>query len=165
MTKISRAPLVLCWLFEWILWLVFTDNIGRRELIAGAAASALATYFSFAFARRKPIASFGIPHGIKVVWRLPGVLARDTVVVLFALARRLSGEKLPSGIAAIPFKAVADSPTSRSKRALATTLMTITPNTLVLGVLKDREMLFFHRLLPQPVSGLARELSGSGRSA
>jgi multisubunit Na+/H+ antiporter MnhE subunit len=159
MTRISRAPLFLCWLFEWILWLVFTDNTGFRELLAGAAAAAIATYFSFEFASRKTIAGFGRPAGLRVIWHVPAVLARDTAVLLIAVARRLAGRGLPSGYAAIPFRAVGDNPRSRSKRALAATVMTVTPNTLVLGVLKDERILFFHRLLPQSPSSLERQLS------
>lgn len=166
MTKVSPAPLVACWFSEWILWLVLTDNTGWRELTIGAAAAAVATYFAFKFASRKPIASFRLPHGISVIWVLPWVLAHDTAILLFAVAQRLIRRKLRSGIAGIPFGAVANRPTSRSKRALATTLMTITPNTLVLGVLREREILFFHRLVPQPASALARQLTQStGRPA
>jgi multisubunit Na+/H+ antiporter MnhE subunit len=165
MTRISRAPIFLCWLFEWILWLIFTDNTGFRELLSGAAAAAIATYFSFVFASRKTIASFQIPYGIGIIWRVPGVLARDTAALLVAVMRRLAGRALPSGYAAIHFVAVGDNPRSRSRRALATTLMTVTPNTLVLGILRNERIIFFHRLLPQPPSSLARHLCArSGHS-
>ncbi|MGA9884646.1 MAG: Na+/H+ antiporter subunit E [Candidatus Acidiferrales bacterium] len=166
MTKISRAPVALCWLFEWILWLVFTDNTGYRELLAGAAAAAVATYFSFSLAARRPGHGFRVSSGMAVIWHLPAALAHDTGVLLFALGLRLTGKRLPSGIVGIPFGAVANSPVARGKRALATTLMTITPNTLVLGVLKEKQILFYHRLLPQPPSTLVRQLSeGAGRSS
>jgi multisubunit Na+/H+ antiporter MnhE subunit len=166
MTKLSPAPLVACWFSEWILWLLFAENTGWRELTIGAAAAAIATYFVFEFASRKPITSFRLPHGISVIWLLPWVLAHDTAILLLAVARRLAGGNLRSGVAGIPFGAVANRPASRSKRALATTLMTITPNTLVLGVLREREVLFFHRLVPQPASALARRLTQpTGRPA
>lgn len=166
MTKIFRGSLLLCWVSEWVLWLVFTDNTGYREILAGAAASALATYFAFIFASRKTIGSFWIPREIVVVWRLPAELIHDTGVLLLALTRRMAGQDIPSDIAAIPFAATSNDPESRGQRALATTLLTVTPNTLVLGILVDEKLLFFHRLLPQPVSGLARQLSGAvGRSA
>jgi multisubunit Na+/H+ antiporter MnhE subunit len=161
MTRVSRAPLLWCWLFEWLLWLVFTDSLDFRELAAGAAAATIATYFSFVFASRKTIGSFWFPREIAVIWRLPAELAHDTLVLLLALMRRFAGEDLPSGIVGIPFSAVGKRPESRGKRALAITLLTVTPNTLVLGVLTDEKVLFFHRLLPQPASALARRLSGA----
>jgi multisubunit Na+/H+ antiporter MnhE subunit len=165
MTTTSRVRFLLCWLFEWVLWLVFTDNTGYRELLAGAAAAAISTYFSFAFAHRKRVAGFRIPAGLRAIWHVPAALARDTAVLMAALARRLAGQRLPSGYAAIPFAAVGEDPRSRGKRALAATLMTTTPNTLVLGILKDEKVLFFHRLIPQPPSALTRRLSAHpGRS-
>jgi multisubunit Na+/H+ antiporter MnhE subunit len=163
MTRISRVRFLLCWLFEWVLWLVFTDNTGFRELLVGAAVAAIATYFSFVFAHRKKVTSFRMPAGLGVIWQVPAVLARDTAVLLLAVARRLAGRSLPSGYAAIPFAAVGDNPRSRGKRALAATLMTVTPNTLVLGVLKNEKVLFFHRLLPEPPSSLTRRLSAHTR--
>ncbi len=161
MTRTSRLPPLLCWLSEWILWLVFTDNVGFRELLAGAAAAAFATYFSFVFASRKAIGGFWFPREIAVIWRLPAELAHDTSILLLALVRRMAGYDIPSDIVGIPFGAVSNKPESRGKRALATTLLTVTPNTLVLGVLKDEKVLFFHRLLPEPASALARQLSGA----
>jgi multisubunit Na+/H+ antiporter MnhE subunit len=161
MTRISRSPLLLCWLSELILWLVFTDNIGFREILAGAAAAAAATYFSFVFASRKTIGGFWFPSEMAVIWHLPAELAHDTGVLLLALVRRIAGRDIPSAIVGIPFGAVGKRPESRGKRALATTLLTVTPNTLVLGILKDEKVLFFHRLLPQPVSALGRQLSGA----
>ena len=166
MRKVSRLPVVVCWLFEWGLWLVFTDNVGYRELLAGAGAATIATYFSLAFASRKPIDSFQVPRGLSVIWDVPAALAQDTAVLLLAVARRLAGKRIHSGMVAIPFGAVGDNPSSRGKRALATTLMTITPNTLVLGILRDERILYFHRLVPQPPSRLARRLSDrTGRFA
>lgn len=166
MTKIARAPVALCWLLEWILWLVFTDNAGYRELLVGAVVAGVATYFSFSLAARKPGHGFRVSSGMAVIWHLPGALAHDTAVLLFALYLRLTGKRPASAIVGIPFGAVANSPVARGKRALATTLMTITPNTLVLGVLRDKQILFFHRLLPQPPSTLVRQLSESaGRSS
>jgi len=159
MTTTSRVRFLVCWLFQLVLWLVFTANAGFRELLVGAAAAAIATYFSFSFAHREKGTSFRMPAGLGVIWRVPAVLARDTAVLLIAVARRLAGHSLRSGYAAIPFAAVGDNPRSRGKRALAATLMTITPNTLVLGILKDEKVLFFHRLLPQPASSLTKKLS------
>jgi multisubunit Na+/H+ antiporter MnhE subunit len=165
MTRASRVPLLLCWFSEWVLWLVFTDNFGFRELLAGAAAAALATYFSFVFASRRTIGSFSFPREIAAIWRVPSELAHDTGILLLALVQRIAGRDIPSDIVGIPFNAASERPESRGKRALATTLLTVTPNTLVLGILKDEKMLFFHRLLPQPASALARQLSGAtGRS-
>jgi len=163
MTTTSRVRLAVCWLSEWALWLVFTDNTGFRELLAGAVGAAIATYFSFVFVSRKKVTSFRMPAGLSAVWLVPTALAHDTVVLLIAVARRLAGHRLPSGYAAIPFAAVGDNPRSRGKRALAATLMTTTPNTLVLGILKDERVLFFHRLIPQPPSSLARRLSAHAR--
>lgn len=160
MTRIFRGSLLFCWLSEWVLWLVFTDNVGFREILAGAAASALATYFAFIFASRQTIGTFWFPREMAVIWRLPAELVHDTAVLLLALARRIAGRDIPSDIVAIPFGATGNDPESHGKRALATTLLTVTPNTLVLGIPVEEGLLYFHRLLPQPASGMARRLSG-----
>ena len=87
------------------------------------------------------------------------MLARDTWVLLQSIGRRLAGKELPSRIVAIPFHRGGSDALSQGRRAFAITILTLTPNTLVLDIPQDREILFFHTLIPQPIPKFIREIA------
>jgi len=88
---------------------------------------------------------------LKEAIHVPPQLFTDTGLLALTVARLLIGARPASGIVAVHFCRGSNMPSSRMRRALATTYLTVTPNTLVLGILRDPELLVFHRMVARPL--------------
>jgi hypothetical protein len=79
---------------------------------------------------------------------LPGQVVRDTVVVFAALWRRLAhGEQPPSGFREIPARFGDDSDEGVTRRVLLVGGRSVAPNTFVLGIDGERDVMVVHRLV------------------
>jgi multisubunit Na+/H+ antiporter MnhE subunit len=140
------------WLVWWVLmmsfWVMLDDSIATDELLAGAGAAALAAFFAElvtyqAQARFRMRIEWLVP-----ALRLPGQLARDTVIVYAALWRRLArGEQPPSAFVELPVRYGDDSMEGATRRALLMGGTSVAPNTFVLGIDADRDVMVVHRLV------------------
>lgn len=140
------------WLVWWVLlmslWVVLDDSIALDELLAGAGAAALAAFLaelvSYQAATR---------FRMRVEWlgpalRLPGQVARDTVIVFAALGRRLlRGEQPPSGFREIPVPFGGSNDEGVTRRALLVGGRSVAPNTFVLGIDSERNVMIVHQLV------------------
>lgn len=147
--KIPFRAFFFTWLACWVSWLILTDNTGYREMIVGAISSAitLVAVGSFALATH---ARYGIRgRFLREAVHIPEILGQGLWVLLIAMARQLRGAEVPSGTAVVRFRPGADDPASRARRALAVSFLTIAPNNLVFGILRDEEIFFFHTVIPQ----------------
>ena len=140
------------WLVWWTLmmsfWIMLDDSIRSDELLAGAGAAALAALLaevvSYQAATR---------FRMRIEWlvpalKLPGQLVADMVVVYGALWRRLvHGEQPPSAFLELPARFGDDSPEGVTRRALLVGGTSVAPNTFVLGIDKDTDVMVVHRLV------------------
>jgi multisubunit Na+/H+ antiporter MnhE subunit len=79
---------------------------------------------------------------------LPGEVARDTVIVFAALWRRLvRGEQPPSGFREIPARFGGTSDEDVTRRVLLVGGRSVAPNTFVLGIDPDRNVMVVHQLV------------------
>jgi multisubunit Na+/H+ antiporter MnhE subunit len=140
------------WLVWWVLmmsfWVMLDDSIATDELLAGAGAAALAAFFAElvtcqAQARFRMRIEWLVP-----ALRLPGQLARDTVIVYAALWRLLvRGEQPPSAFVELPVRYGDGSMEGATRRALLVGGASVAPNTFVLGIDADRDVMVVHRLV------------------
>jgi len=148
---LSLVEIALVWISQLVLWLVFADNSGFREIIVGAVAAAMGTYFVPSFVARTQ-ASFDFrARWVLQVAHVPKFVFGDTCILLRVGVLRLLGNDVPGAIVAVKFDAGDDDALSRGRRALATSYLTFAPNTLVMGIPRDAQLLFFHTLIPQPL--------------
>lgn len=150
----SGVPLVetaLVWISQLVLWLVFADNSGFREIIVAAVAATIGTYFVRSFVARTKASFKFRARWVLQVLHVPKLLFTDTWVSLRVVALRLLGRDVPGLIVAVKFDAGDDDAPSRGRRALAITYLTCAPNTLVMGIPRDQQLLFFHTLIPRPI--------------
>ena len=151
------------WLIWWVLmmsfWVMLDDSIATDELLAGAAAAALAALLaelvSYQAATR---------FRMRIAWivpalRLPGEVARDMVIVYAALWRRLAGGQQPdSAFAEVPARFGDDTPEGVTRRTLLVGGRSLAPNTFVLGIDPERDVMVVHQLVARPPS----DQQGSG---
>jgi hypothetical protein len=127
---------------------VLDDSIATDELLAGAGAAALGAFLAElagqqAGSRLRMRARWLIP-----ALRLPADVARDTVIVFTALARRLVlGQEPDGGFRELPVRPGPDTPEGPTRRALLIGGRSVAPNTFVLGIDTDRDVLIVHQLV------------------
>jgi multisubunit Na+/H+ antiporter MnhE subunit len=150
--------MLVTWLSQLVLWVVFANNVGFREIGIGSLAAAISTYFVFLFL-----------HGTRDRFRLqnkysrqivhvPAILFSGTWVLLCAIALKVSGRKIPSQIVAVHFRPGGNDAASKGRRALAITYLNLAPNNLVLGILQDQRVFFFHTVIPRPLPAFLFEM-------
>jgi multisubunit Na+/H+ antiporter MnhE subunit len=140
------------WLVWWTLmmsfWIMLDDSLNSDELLAGAGAAALAALLaevvSYQAATRFRMRAEWLVPALK----LPGQLIHDMVVVYGALWRLLArGEQPPSAIVELPARFGDDSPEGITRRVLLVGGTSVAPNTFVLGIDKDTNVMVVHRLV------------------
>jgi multisubunit Na+/H+ antiporter MnhE subunit len=140
------------WLVWWALlmafWVVLDYSTERNELLAGAGAAALGAFLAElvtdqAATRFRMRARWLLP-----ALRLPGQVARDTVIVFAALWRRLArGEEPASEFRELPARYGGDTAEDVTRRVLLIGGQSVAPNAFALGMDSDRDVMVIHQLV------------------
>ena len=130
------------------LWVAVDDSLQFDELLAGAGAAALAALaaetVTYQAATRLRIRGAWLLEAL----RLPGEVAHDTVTVFAALARTLATRKPPpGGFREMKVRRGDDSPLGVTRRVLLTGAHSLAPNTFVLGIDSERDVMVVHELV------------------
>jgi multisubunit Na+/H+ antiporter MnhE subunit len=155
------------WLAWWVLmmalWVMVDDSLQFDELLAGAGAAAIAALAAevitsqagIGASQRRNSQPGNRPSRPRAAWsvaaqalHLPGEVARDTVTVFGALARTLATGRQPdSGYAEIPVRYGDDTQAGETRRVLLTGARSLAPNTFVLGLDRERDVMVVHHLV------------------
>lgn len=140
------------WLTWWVLlmsfWVILDNSIDTDELLAGAGAAAIA-----AFLAELVTYQAATRLRMRVEWaapalRIPGEVARDTGIVFAALYRRLArGVEPPSGFRELPVRYGDNTAAGKTRRALLVGGTSVAPNSFVLGIDQDRDVMIIHQLV------------------
>jgi multisubunit Na+/H+ antiporter MnhE subunit len=136
------------WLILMVFWVITDDSIALAELLAGAGAAAVG-------AGLVEIASHqaAVWFGFRLAWLpralgLPRQVLAETGIVFAALWRRLvHGEEPADGFVAEPARYGPDTPEGRLRRAAIVGARSLAPNSFVLGIDKDRDVIVVHMLV------------------
>ena len=140
------------WLVWWVLlmgfWVAVDDNIGLAELGAGAAAAGLGAFVA-------EVAGYqaATRFRMRIEWlvpafRLPGQVLGDTLLVFRALWHQLvHGEPPPSGFRVLPARFGDQADLDVTRRVLLVGANSLAPNTFVLGIDEDRDVMVVHQLV------------------
>jgi hypothetical protein len=147
--RVDRALVWLGWFAALnLLWLLLISSFVLEETILGLFASALAATAAVAVREQVLVAFRPQPRWLLAAWRLPGRTARESLLVLGALARHLAGRGLVRGSFRTRRVALPDDPAeSAAKRALLIAGESFAPNAYVLGVDEDSGLMLTHELV------------------
>ncbi len=143
------------WFVWWILmmsfWVMLDDSIATDELLAGAGAAAIAALLA-ELVTYQAASRFRMRIGwLAPALRLPGEVVRDLVIVYAALWRQLvRGQQPHSAFAELPARYGDDSPEGVTRRTLLIGGRSLAPNTFVLGIDSERDVMVVHRLVADP---------------
>ena len=150
--NLPAARRVGSWLVWWVLmmsfWVMIDDSVETDELLAGAGAAALAAVFA-ELVTYQAATRFRMRTGwLGPALRLPGQVVGDTIIVYRALWRRLvHGEQPPSAFLELPARFGDDTPEGVTRRTLLIGGTSLAPNTFVLGLDRERDVMVVHRLV------------------
>jgi multisubunit Na+/H+ antiporter MnhE subunit len=150
------------WCVEWVLlfvlWLAIA-GFSRNEMIAGSAASAVAAGAVEAVRGLEYPRFYPYLRWILEAWRIPGQIAADTVLLVRKLGRMIFlGDRDTGHFQSIPFRAHGNDSRCVARRALATTYVTLPPNSIVIGIDRDHDWMLIHFLEPAPLPPIIRLL-------
>jgi multisubunit Na+/H+ antiporter MnhE subunit len=129
-------------------WVAIDDSVQFDELLAGAAAAALAALAAELVTHQAEVRLRLRPRWLLGALRLPWEVARDTGVVFGALARLLLRRERPdSEFVEIPVRYGDDTPLGQTRRVLLTGARSLAPNAFVLGMDPERDTMVVHRLV------------------
>jgi multisubunit Na+/H+ antiporter MnhE subunit len=132
------------------LWLLFVDTFALEEVLAGLVAAAVAATAADVVRAQDRVRFRMDPGWLRDLGRLPGQVLRDTWLVAVALWRHLRGQPVEGSFRALAFPREPDDASSAARRALVTSLVSLTPNTYVVGVEGDEGAMLVHQLVPEP---------------
>lgn len=142
----SVAAWWLAWAFAAALYLLLIDITDLPELIVGGVAAALAATGS-ELARQQRV----VGETIRLRWLL-GLyrpllkVPVDIALVSFAALAALVGRRSPGQFRAVRFSPGADEQRESGRHALTEALGSFAPNTIVVGIDPDRQLLLAHQL-------------------
>lgn len=140
------------------LWMLFVSQLQGAELVAGAAAALLGAVAD-GVVKSKRLAKFRPrPSWVWLFSWEPWYVLTGSASILRALARRLMGKKSEAQFRVVPFRAGGKDSKSAARRALAITATSISPDTIVVGIDRERGFTLLHLIAPKPVPKIARKL-------
>jgi multisubunit Na+/H+ antiporter MnhE subunit len=129
-------------------WVILDDSIALDELLAGAGAAALAATLAELIGHQAATRFRMRAEWMAPALGLPGQVVRDAVIVFAALWRLLAhGEQPPSGFREIPARFGDDSDEGVTRRVLLVGGRSLAPNTFVLGIDRERNVMVVHQLV------------------
>jgi multisubunit Na+/H+ antiporter MnhE subunit len=145
------ARLAAWWIALAALWLVLDDTVAFPELMTGAAAALLGAIAAEVVHSQKLVRVRLKPSWLRHAWRPLVQLIPDTARVLAVLLRQLILRRPPRGeFRAVSFRAGrADGAYDTTRRSLAKAVGSFAPNTYVVGVDTDRDLMLVHQLDPK----------------
>src|SRR5689334_10702624 len=145
-------PARLCawWIALAALWLLLDDTVAFPELMTGAVAALIGAIAAEVVHSQGLVRVRLKPAWFRYAWRPLVRLFPDTARVLFVLLRTLVLRRPSNGrFRALPFRAGRrGGRRDTTRRALAKAVGSFTPNTYVIGVDQERDLLIVHQLEP-----------------
>ena len=128
-------------------YIVLIDTVDLPEVYAGIGAALLAGA-AYEAARRQGVAEARVSlRWVLRGWRVIASIPRQIAWVSWlALAQLVAPREARGSLRAVPFQAGADGSGDVGRRALAEGLGSLAPNTIVIGIDRERDLLLVHQL-------------------
>jgi multisubunit Na+/H+ antiporter MnhE subunit len=162
-TPPSRArPRVTFWVAWYVplvvLWLAFVDTLATAEVVLGLVAAAVAATAAD-LVRAQDLVRFRVEWSwLRDLWRLPRQVLGDSWALAVVLWRRLRGRPVTGTLRTVPFPVEQDDARSAGRRALVTGIVSLAPNTYVVGIEGDEGFALLHQLVPGPADPIPRSM-------
>jgi hypothetical protein len=144
---------VLLWLVWWVamfaFYLALVDTRQHPELVLGAVVAAAGASAAVAIRSARPLRASLAPALLRVLPAAVWGLVSQSALVLGFLFRRLAGRRQRGRFRTAPFRGGGDGPRDVGRRALTEGLGSLGPNTIVVGIDRERDLIIVHQLAPR----------------
>lgn len=140
------------WVLLMAFWVWIDDSIALSELLVGSGVAVLGALLVEVVQYQSDTHVRIRVEWVAPAFRLPAQIVRDLGVVLRVLWRRVVAREEPrSGFVEVPVRAGGDTVDDVTRRALIMVGSSVAPNSLVLGIDRDRAVMIVHHLVvPSP---------------
>jgi multisubunit Na+/H+ antiporter MnhE subunit len=130
------------------LWMLLVDSFALEEVLLGVLAAAVAATAAD-IVRAQDLVRFRMrPRWLAGLWTLPWRVVVDSGVLAAALWRQLSRPgSVHGGFRVLPFPREGDDAAAAARRALVTGVVSVAPNTYVVGIERDEGVMLIHQLV------------------
>lgn len=136
------------WIVLAATYLLLVDTVKLPELITGAVVATIAAIGSELVRLERRVHTRIPLRGLARAWKPVARAPADLALVLVAIGRQVLERDAARGrIRAMPFRHGGDAPDAAGRRALAESLGSFAPNTIVIGVDDERNLLIVHQLV------------------
>ncbi len=139
-------------------WLAFTQRLAASELGVGALVAVLAAVASYLVWSRNGATFWGAGKFLLTGWQVARYAVTGTFEILGVLVRRLAGRRAPSLLLSVRFEPGGRDALAQTRRALAVAYTTMTPNFIVLGVDRQRGLLWYHQVKRSDIPAMTRRM-------
>ncbi len=149
LTAALRRLLVFAigWIFAGALYLLLIDTVSLPELLVGAGAATLAALGLVLASEQHVLGAQLRPSWFSRAWRPLANLPRDIAAVSAAALTQLVRRRKSVGeFRSAPFRTGESDEIETGRKALAEGLGSFAPNTIVVGVDDERELILAHQL-------------------
>jgi multisubunit Na+/H+ antiporter MnhE subunit len=140
------------WLTWWVvlaaLYLLLVDSVLLPELATGAVAAAIGATGAVLVRSRRQVLLRPRARWLRGAWRPLVALFGDIAPLVRVLVERGIMRRGEGALVELPFDATGDDPEEAAYRSLTEWLGTLAPNTIVVAVDRERELLVAHQLRP-----------------
>lgn len=140
------------------LWFLFSFTLSRNELYVGAACASLSIIALEISLRAEPLCFRPRVRWLKLLLSLPGSVVHDLILMLAVVFDKLRGRRIHSQFQVTRFTSEQDTPRECARRALAVGFATVPPNSVVIGINREKKTLLYHELVHAPELAVVRAL-------
>lgn len=146
----------MAWCAYLALYLIFTGNIGRQELAAGAVTASLALFLVIRL-RRTFTRTLSIkPVWLIYLWRIPWAMLEESWLLLVAVLRRLAGQEQEGVFIEHHCPGCDYDRHDAARRAFMAFGVCITPNSYLVHYDPDRNNVLLRQLVGNELSRVDR---------
>ena len=146
----SALSAFLLWLAWWVamflLYLALVDTRQHPELVLGSIVAAAGASAAVAIRSARPLRASLSSELLRALPSAAWSLVAESALVLVFLARRLAGRRERGRFRTAPFRGGGDGPRDVARRALTESLGSMGPNTIVIGIDRERDLVIVHQL-------------------
>jgi multisubunit Na+/H+ antiporter MnhE subunit len=146
------------WFAFVVLWFLFVYQLTGAELLAGMGAAALTVFALERSCKAEPFLFQPKLRWCMLVWRLPGSILRDFVALFHTLMRHALRKPSLALFQMTPFHTSGEPARQAAQRCVATLLMSLSPNSVVVDIDTEKNVMMFHQMEPDRVPAMIREL-------
>lgn len=144
-----------------VLWMLFVSQVKGLEVLVGVGV-ALTGAVGDGIVKARGFTKFQ-PRTkwlLLLTWE-PWYVLTGSVSILRALAKRIAGKKSDAQFRIVPFRAGGNDRRSAARRALTITLISVSPDLIVVGIDKGKSFMLVHQISPSGTPLIAKRLGAT----